>query len=764
MTSRQRGWLLPPAAASLVAGVFIGRVAADWWIPLIACLLGLSAVLLLKGLPRWLACLALSLALGTLSGSLAFHPSLPAEGDYQFQGIISGEISTGSFGQLRIPLSSVQIDGKPFSGGAYWTFYPDEAPADLLPGKEVSFRASLYHPDDSDNPGGYNFRESLLQRGILIGVYGGENLEICEPERFSLIGSVAALRHRLSASLIRTMGEESGSYASALLLGMRSLVPSEDHDAFSKLGIAHILSVSGFHVGILISVLALLFRLLRLSQPVRLVLYILVCSFYAALCGMNQPVIRASLFFLLFTEGRILNRTRSGLHIFSAALFLMVLFSPTQVTSASFQLTFCAMLGLFWFTPLAGRISENRNRVVRVLLRSSVLTFGVQLGLLFPELLWFQRLPLLCFVINYPATLIASVLIILDWAVLLLLPVPGLAALLSAPVTQITSGLLEGIRSLGSLPGLTLWIHAPTWLTALGILLFLFGFCSFLRIRRIPRLLLSLVGCAAVVVSLLPVPHTLTEYIQLSAGNADAAVLWDQDRVIVMDAGEADGTLSGFLRYHRLIPDTVVLTHLHADHAGGLLSMMEDEIPIRRILIPSGAEKQDVHPDILALLSSLRASGTEILELTRGDVLPLPSGVLTVLWPEADRIRPEQDANHYSLVSRLMLKGTVLLQTGDLSGSYEMYSATPADILKAAHHGSPSSTSDAFLEAVSPRAILLSCAGESRLNSFRERCGNIPVFGTAECGAVTIRFDENGFSVLPHKTWPSPEETDHEQS
>ena len=116
-------------------------------------------------------------------------------------------------------------------------------------------------------------------------------------------------------------------------------------------------------------------------------------------------------------------------------------------------------------------------------------------------------------------------------------------------------------------------------------------------------------------------PHTATEYIQLSAGNADAAVLWDQDRVYVFDTGEEDGTLSSFLRARRLTPDAVVLTHLHADHAGGLRSMIDDGIPVRTILLPAGAEDQQIHPDVLSLLDELRTSGTEIRTLSRGDRL-----------------------------------------------------------------------------------------------------------------------------------------------
>ena len=748
MTVRQRGWLLPPAALLLVAGVFMGRDTNGLALPLCACVLALFSILLLKGWLRFFACLLFAFTLGFAAGAYAFHPSLPEEGDYEVRGVISDEITTASFGQRRVYLSDVELNGLPFSSGAYWTFYDDAEWPDLLPGRAVSFRASLYEPRSAVNPGGYNFKESLLQRGVTVCLYGNEELSVHEPDAFSFQGSVAAFRHRLSLSLRQTLGEETGSYASALLLGMRSLIPSEDRQAFSSLGIAHILSVSGFHVGVLIGALAFFFERLHVRQKVRIILYALILFAYAALCGLSQPVIRASLLLLLSMEGRILHRPRSGLHLLSGVLILMTLFSPVQVTSASFQLTFCAVFGIYWFLPLFRRF-RVRNRFLRVVFESSVMTFAAQLGLLLPELFFFQRLPLLVFLFNIPATFIFSTLILFFWLTVLLLPLPGMSSLLSVPLSAFTSFLLNGIRSLGSLPGLTLWLPMPNLLTVLGIVLMLLGCCLFFRLRALPRCSLVLLGLAVLAISLLPASHTSTEYIQFSAGNADAAVLRDQDQVYVIDTGENDGTLSTYLRQNRLTPTAVILTHLHADHAGGLQSMLDDGIPVKLLYLPSGAESQEIHPDFISLLSSLRASGTEIRYLSRGDEITLPSGTLSVLWPEAGRTRPRQNANHYSLVSLLNLKGTLLLQTGDLTGTYESYIALRADILKAAHHGSPNSTSDSFLSTVSPEVILLPCRRENRLNDFRERAGNIPVFGTPECGAVTVSFEENGYIVTP---------------
>ena len=94
----------------LVAGVFLGRNTEGLLLPLCACALAVLAVILLKSRLRFFACLVCSLALGTAAGCLAFHPALPAEGEYLVRGVVSDEIGSGSFGQIRVYLSDVSLD------------------------------------------------------------------------------------------------------------------------------------------------------------------------------------------------------------------------------------------------------------------------------------------------------------------------------------------------------------------------------------------------------------------------------------------------------------------------------------------------------------------------------------------------------------------------------------------------------------------------------------------------------------------------------
>ena len=752
MNIRQRSWLLPPATVMLIAGILVGRGTPSPWFALFACIPLVLSIVLTRGWLRFAGCLLTAMALGVVSGSIAWHPAVPQEGKYEVRGVVSDEIRFGDFSRVRVELSDVTLNGRELSAGAYWTFYTDdeELPSDLHPGKMVTFQATLYDPSGPSNPDDYDFREDLLRRGITVCLSGNESLTVSDPDRFSFAGFSASLRHRLTESLISRMGNETGGYAAALLFGQRSLIPSEDRSAFARLGIAHILSVSGFHVGILVGMLGMLFRLLRLRPELRLALYSLILACYCALCGMSQPVIRASLLLLVTIGGKLLNRPRTGLHSLCAVLFFMLLLSPVQLTGVSFQLTFAAVLGLTLITPGFSRHNPFSRRFSRSAWNAGSVVLGAQLGILLPELYFYQKLPVLGLIISPLMTAFASFLISLYWAVFLLLWIPGLSDVLCGAASAVTSLMTDGVRWLGKLPGITLWTPSPTWLTCIGVVLVFVALCAMLRLSRKVRAAFLAVGTALAVYSLFPAPHTSTEYIQFSVGNADAAILWDRDRVIVFDTGQDDGVVSSFLRRRRLIPDAVILTHLHADHVGGILTMIEDEIPIRRIYLPAGAEDQQIHEDVCAILDLLRSSGTEICVLERGDELSLPSGSLTVLWPESGKTRANQDANHYALVSLLRLKGVTMLQASDITGEYEMYSAVPADILKVPHHGSSGSSSPGFLSAVSPEVAILSCG---RISRHEDYAGRLPegtvLYSTALSGALTLRFTDDTVTVIP---------------
>ena len=746
MTRASRlGWLLPLSALALCLGILIGRAAESMLPSLLAIAAAVFSALLTRGKLRQCAMLMAVLALGCARGYAAYHPALPPEGDYLVSGTVGEEFRLREDAQVRTILRDVTLDGQPISSGAYWTFYLKEnesLPQELLPGCRVTVQASIYHPEGQENPGGYDFREYLLQQGVTLGAYGRSDLTVSgfswSPSAFG-----SRIRYAITQRLIAVMGEEAGRYAATMILGARYLIPDEDREAFSRLGVAHVLSVSGYHVGVLAWALAWLLGKFKISLKLRTLCTGVVLTVYCLITGANPPVIRAALLAMLVLCGRLRHRQNLTLHLLSFSAVLMLLIAPAQLTSASFQLSYGAMLGLALVTPmLEHRFPASRERGGRIR-QAAFLSLGAQAGVLLPQLYWFHELPLFSLPVNVLLTGGLTALLTMFWIVLALLPLGPLASLVGSGTAWLTHWLLGLIRLCGQADFLTLWTKQANLLTLAGWALLLWGL-SVLCTR--PRRWYCLAGAALLCLSLIPLPNFSTTYMQLSVGDADAALLRDRDMTVAIDTGEGSA-LAEYLHQRRLSLDALILTHLHLDHAGGVEDLLRRRIPVKTLYLPEGALDMDIAPAMRELIDELLQSGTALVTIARGNVIDLPSGSLTVLWPEEGRVRPNQEANEYSAVLRADIAGTSMLLTGDLDGIYELYATAPADILKIAHHGSASSTSQAFLEAVAPQTLLLSCGSEDREADAAARMGGLPLYATCSGGAITIEFTDQEYTV-----------------
>lgn len=751
-TPQHIAWLLPGSTLFFMCGILLGRISSSWQLLLIPLVLSLIAARLSRRWLRSLSMMLLCLCTGALLGWHAWNPTLPPEGEYRVEGVIVQELTVQEDGQVQTCLSGVTLNGEPITD-AYWTFYLDEdetLPPELIPGVKINIAAQVYHPKGQQNPGGFDFREYLLQRNIHIGIYGAEELSVSAGH--SIQGWAAALRHRLTLRLMDIMGAESGVYAAAMLLGTRDFIARDDRTAFSELGIAHILSISGCHVAVLAGLMLLLLRPLPVRRGVRVMLEALLLGFYCLLTGGSAPVVRASGLLLWRELTRLQHRQPLPLHLLCVTAILQLLFNPTLLTGASFQLTYGAMLGLQLIFPKLKQLRHCRSDWGSRLWNGLTGAVSVQIGILAPQLYWFGELPLLSILLNMFVVSLAGGLISLYWLTLAALPVPGLNGLLGTLADLATKVMLWGVRSLASFEFTSLWTRQADFIVISGCLLLCLGLSTLIpsACRKTRRVLL-LTGTCLTLSILLPLPHHSTVYTQLSVGSADAAVLQDRHMTVVIDTGEDGQALASYLHQRRECIETLIITHLHTDHAGGIRALLDVGIPVKRCYLPTAADIPVIDPELLPLLAELADTGTELCTLSRGDTIALPSGQLTVLWPVAERVFPQHDANDTCLVLHADISSTSLLLTGDLSGQYERYVQTPVDILKIAHHGSDSSTSPAFLTATAPQLLLLSNGDEDRDARLRERTGDIPLYDTEAQGAITITFGGDGtFKVKTH--------------
>lgn len=733
--------------------------------------LGIALSLLAAGffwprpLIRTAAFLLAFLFLGAFLGGRVSHPILPAEGSYSIRGTVSGEATPSEDG-MRVKarldhITLTSLDGTSQTlPSAYWTYYPEKGSSLPQDGQQAQFTGQLYHPDGRMNPYGFDFKAYLLQRGIPVGISGARNL-ILDPQAQAGPSSVwLRIRQGLSARLTAVFGQH-GALAKALLLGVRNDLDEGLTLSFRDAGIAHILAVSGLHVGFLVYGLKKVLQFLHLSPGALLAILAALLAAYCRLLDFTPSVVRASILSLLMLSGKTLRRRVDPLTSLAAAFLVILLLRPMDLFNLGFQLSFLAVFGLItlgdgmlacaarqpWFKqwPLA----------MQKVAAAFFSTWSASLMTLVPIANAFHTFSLIGLVISPLAILLVGWLMAGFIAGLLLsfISLP-LACLLAAPVLLLSSLYQGGVELAARLP----W--AVLRLPALSLPWFLAFYCLLVLLtryaapeKRMRRTLAVALSGILLFLPLVKAPQPL-RYIQLSAGNADSALIIDGKTTFVIDAGAHGGDLASLLLSEGRAIDRLLITHLHADHAGGLRQLLDQGVTIREILLPFGAEQARLTDDSLLLIDEARAAGIKTTFLARGDVLR--SGRVTgeVLWPYAGALYPGMDPNRGSLVVYWDLDGITLLGASDLSKDYARYVFKPAQVLKVPHHGSRKDNTLETLRLSGPQLALIT-AVDSRAEQYQAAQQTLAGLSarqlvTGQTGAVTLKFSGQTIQVVPY--------------
>lgn len=759
---------LAAAAAAYGLGVWAGVRFA--WRPLWALaglLLCLGAAWALPwiGRKRTAGLMGAFLFVGMLMAGAAAHPVLPTEGKYRIEGVLSADAVQRDNGTAAAYLEKVTLLDETGAsidiGKAYWTYYLD-AKAPFLPreGERVAFEGNVYHPRGQMNPYGFDARLFYLQKGVRIGISGAREPAVTGHPGRGFLSWTYQARAFLDGRVRAIFGEDA-ALPEALLLGERDQIPEETKRSFSRAGIAHLLAVSGLHVALLASAVMLpLERLLDRKKQLAFLAVFLLC--YCALLDFSAPVLRASLLLMFDRARRLLRRAPDRLTALAAAFLLILLFRPLDLFSASFQLSFCAVLGIAVVMPPLER--KMAGKPLRSLFEALGVTCAATLGAAIPTIQVFHRISLLGVLVNPAAVLLFS-------ALLPLYALTLLAGCVSLPLGQAIAGIANFLsrfvsaaaRWLGHLPFASIRIPFLPWYCVLALVI---GAALATRYTLWPRKRKAAAALALLSAAFALWPLTRcrdVRYLQLAMGQADSALVLDGGRTAVIDAGEYGGDLADYLLAAGRQADFLILTHLHRDHCLGVRQLLEEEIPIGAVYLPIGAQEQAVDGECLELLRELRAVGVPIQELGAGDGLRLDRVSMTVTWPEKGKVRAGQDANRYSLCALWDLDGVKLLSTGDVTGDYEMYAARDADLLKAAHHGSKSSTGADFLRAVSPDGVIFTGSGNRTAvlphpDTLRrvEEWG-APSWNTGLSGAVTVTVHDGKAGISPYLSSKEPQ-------
>lgn len=801
------------AAIAFVGGTLLGSVlgGVSLLAPALFAIAALLGALLLASLRRspWIALAVLAFALGMArvmlgGGDDADARALISDRPQEVEGVVvRGDESAGAFARFRLRVERVRpISGEWMAADAL-ILVTARADADIAQrrqspyfryGDRLLLTGRIQAPPTLED---FNYPAYLARQGVSAVLYARRAALVSAGNGSGFYRWLYGLRRSAAASIAAVVPEPQASLAQAMVLGLRGGIPADVTDAFRRSGAAHLLAISGLHVGILLTTgLSASAALLGRKRYLHLIAPLALIWLYALLSGMSPSAARACIMGSVYLAALAAGRQRGVIAALGCAAAVMVAITPNIIFSISFQLSFAALAGIAALGDGFGGLLRGlaahrlgRRSPLRPVLTAAADMIGVTLAATA------ATLPLIAYhfeqvsTLGIPATLLTlpavPPFIIGSGAAGLLGSVSETLALPFGWIAWGAGAYITGVvTALSELPGAALDTGRLPLAAVVGCYLILAALC--LPAAVFPNRLRALwrrSGLPSVSPpAVLPQSAGLGAWLIVPAAFA-AALVWsdalardDRLHIYFVDVGQGDGAfietpggvqivvdggadplrmtqfLAERMRFNDTQIDLVVATHAHSDHIGGLAQILA------RYEVAGIVERRIAY-DSAPYAEWRRAVDSEnaaIIEAHQAQTIALDNGIrLEVVWPPQTLLSGSQsDVDNASVVLRLVYGDVSALLTGDIYGDAERALlasgiALDSDILKVAHHGSGDSTTEAFLRAASPSAAVISVAADNRFGhpsaAVMERLGRFVspgmLFTTAERGTVEFITD-----------------------
>lgn len=629
-------------------------------------------------------------------------------------------------------------------------------------GDIVKIQGQYVKPQGQRNYKGFDYSLYLKSKKIFgsIRADNAEKVGVNNSIYFKYLGQVYKLKSTIIVRIENNIDNTNSQVLNAVLVGDKTSLEKEIKDSFRISNLSHMLAISGAHFSFIIMFCTFVIKRLkfkRFGQAITITLII----FFMTLTGMTPSVVRAGIMAIISILSSILKRKTDIYTSLAVALFIQIINNPYVIFDVGLQLSFGGVVGISLFTK---PIEEKLNRIKELKINSALaVTLGANIIIMPIMMYQFSTISLIFVISNLLAGSLLGAIMILGF-VSVILNIKPLYFVLNLLVS-----LFSKIADICSkLPFSLIYVKTPSLIQIFLIYFIIFLFYLILIERlnlfSIKQLFISLLIIIFILNYRIPNNNLIIHFIDV--GQGDSCLILHKGYVIMIDGGGStdskydigENTLLPYLLDRKITKiDYLIVSHFDSDHAQGFIYVLK-HLKIKNAILPVQAINSNLYQNFISIC---QAKKINVIYLRRGDLFNIGYLKFETLHP-SNKFISENAMNNNSLVLRLDFFNTSILFTGDIEAIAEQElvhkckSKLDVDILKVGHHGSNTSTSESFLEAVSPKIALIGVGldnkfghpGEEVIKRLEER--KVSIFRTDKESEITMEIYRSG--NLKHKT------------
>lgn len=606
-------------------------------------------------------------------------------------------------------------------------------------GDLIEIKGEYSAPEVARNYKGFDYSQYLKTLNIYGTIKVEESKIINKNQLSPILISINNIKEKMIDNANRNMPKRTANLLLGILIGERDNIQEDIIESFRTANLSHILAVSGAHTSYIILGITYLISKSKTPKRIGYIITIIILLIFIIITGASYSVVRACIMAIVVIGAKICYRKENFFTSICISLIIILIQNPFAINDIGLKLSFMGTAGIIIFNK------SITNFFIKLKIKQKIaealsVTFSAQLMIMPITILNFNTISLTFFISNILASPLLGIIIIFGFISIFISSILNPISKILFLILHIFLELLILVSKVTEkIPGSSILVKTPNILFAIVYYILILFFNYFFVIkqnptRRFHKKIIKIITIkniknafkAIAVVFLIMllltrivriINPTLKIYF-IDVGQGDSTlIVTPKNKKILIDGGEGKtNVLFQYLLDRRINKiDYIIFSHFDSDHCNGLIEVIE-KMKVKNIVISKQSEESEEYKTILEII---KQRNIKLYVVKAGDEIIIEKNLYIKILNPADKLE-FQDLNNNAIVAKLIYKNFSMLFTGDIERAEESLakkykSELKSTILKVAHHGSKTSTSEEFLKYAEPQIALI---GVGKNNKF----------------------------------------------